>query len=87
MTSLPLYLNANLRCIETGHAADALMQRAGVAAAEWAAPLAGEKNRPILVLAGPGNNGGDAFLTKCGLIYPCRTEPFPGITCRFNDSG
>ncbi len=61
MTSLPLYLNANLRSIETRHAADALMQRAGVAAAEWAAPLAGEKNRPILVLAGPGNNGGDAF--------------------------
>jgi hydroxyethylthiazole kinase-like uncharacterized protein yjeF len=37
------------------------MQRAGVAAADWAALLAGERNRAILVLAGPGNNGGDAF--------------------------
>lgn len=61
MTSLPLYLNASLRHIETRHAADALMQRAGLAAAEWAAPLAGKMNRPILALAGPGNNGGDAF--------------------------
>src|SRR5574343_2009482 len=61
MTSLPLYLNTKLRRIETRHAADALMQRAGAAAAEWAAVLAGEKGRAILVLAGPGNNGGDAF--------------------------
>src|SRR5574343_2102638 len=61
ITSLPLYLNTKLRRIETRHAADALMQRAGAAAAEWAAVLAGEKGRAILVLAGPGNNGGDAF--------------------------
>ncbi len=45
MTSLPLYLNASLRHIETRHAADSLMQRAGLAAAEWAAPLARE-NEP-----------------------------------------
>lgn len=61
MTSLPLYQNAKLRRIEMAHAADGLMQRAGAAAADWAALLAGEKNRPVLVLAGPGNNGGDAF--------------------------
>ncbi|MDE2440401.1 MAG: NAD(P)H-hydrate dehydratase [Betaproteobacteria bacterium] len=65
MTSSPLYLNAKLRQIETLHGADALMQRAGAAAADWAAPLAGEKNRPILILAGPGNNGGDAFEVAC----------------------
>src|SRR5688572_7522354 len=36
------------------------MQRAGAAAAELAATLAGDKGKDILVLAGPGNNGGDA---------------------------
>lgn len=39
------------------------MQRAGAAAAEWAAALAAERSDPVLVLAGPGNNGGDAFET------------------------
>jgi len=56
-----LYLSPSLRQIENRHAHDALMQRAGAAAADWAAALAGERNRAILVLAGPGNNGGDAF--------------------------
>ncbi|MBS1159846.1 MAG: Protein of unknown function UPF0031:YjeF-related protein, N-terminal [Proteobacteria bacterium] len=37
------------------------MQRAGRAAADWAVELAGQPARPVLVLAGPGNNGGDAF--------------------------
>jgi hydroxyethylthiazole kinase-like uncharacterized protein yjeF len=56
-----LYLSPGLRQIESRHAHDALMQRAGAAAADWAALLADERNRPVLVLAGPGNNGGDAF--------------------------
>jgi hydroxyethylthiazole kinase-like uncharacterized protein yjeF len=38
------------------------MQRAGAAAAELAATLASEKSKDILVLAGPGNNGGDALI-------------------------
>lgn len=50
-----------LRQIEAHYAALPLMQRAGAAAAAWAAELAGERGQPILVLAGPGNNGGDAF--------------------------
>lgn len=37
------------------------MQRAGLAAADWAAELADQRQRPVLILAGPGNNGGDAF--------------------------
>jgi hydroxyethylthiazole kinase-like uncharacterized protein yjeF len=36
------------------------MQRAGAAAAELAAKIASDKSKDILVLAGPGNNGGDA---------------------------
>lgn len=58
-----LYLSSSLRLIETRHAQEALMQRAGLAAADWAGELAGSGDRAILVLAGPGNNGGDAFET------------------------
>src|SRR6185369_14757886 len=56
-----LYLSPSLRLIETAHRHEPLMQRAGSAAAAWAAQLVSRSNRPILVLAGPGNNGGDAF--------------------------
>ena len=59
--STDLYLSPSLRLIETRHSDQPLMQRAGAAAAEWAATLASERNQPVLVLAGPGNNGGDAF--------------------------
>lgn len=56
-----LYLSSNLRQIEARHSDEPLMQRAGSAAADWAAELATDHNQPLLVLAGPGNNGGDAF--------------------------
>ena len=56
-----LYRSASLRQIEAAHASEPLMQRAGAAAADWAAALAAQRERPVLVLAGPGNNGGDAF--------------------------
>ena len=56
-----LYRSASLRQIEAAHASEPLMQRAGAAAADWAAALAVQRERPVLVLAGPGNNGGDAF--------------------------
>jgi hydroxyethylthiazole kinase-like uncharacterized protein yjeF len=36
------------------------MERAGAAAAELAAKLVSETSKDVLVLAGPGNNGGDA---------------------------
>ncbi len=66
----PLYSVAQVRAIE--HAAMAqlppgtLMQRAGAAAAAWALELITEI-KPVLVLAGPGNNGGDALEVAANL--------------------
>ncbi|RTL47683.1 MAG: NAD(P)H-hydrate dehydratase [Rhodocyclaceae bacterium] len=52
-----------LRSIELNHGAEPLMERAGAAAARLAARLQnGLGGRPI-IFAGPGNNGGDAFVT------------------------
>jgi len=58
----PIYLTADIRRIEqaAGDVAPALMERAGAAAAELAAALASDRGKDVLVLAGPGNNGGDA---------------------------
>ena len=56
-----LNLFGTLRHIEALHATEPLMQRAGLAAADLACELATDRNRPVLVLAGPGNNGGDAI--------------------------
>ncbi|HEY3177935.1 MAG TPA: NAD(P)H-hydrate dehydratase [Casimicrobiaceae bacterium] len=38
------------------------MERAGLAAAEVARSMLGDRVGPVVVLAGPGNNGGDAFV-------------------------
>ena len=58
----PLYLSQEIRHIESLHAKAPLMARAGLAAAHQARELMHERRGPILVLAGPGNNGGDAFV-------------------------
>ena len=65
--SEPLYRAADLRSIERAAANQPLMQRAGLAAADLAATLCGDQGAAILILAGPGNNGGDAFEAACHL--------------------
>lgn len=44
-----------------------LMQLAGLAAAELARQLAGDSGKSVLVIAGPGNNGGDALVAALQL--------------------
>lgn len=58
----PLYLTAGIRRIESGNAALPMMERAGLAAAKLARELAAGNGKPVLIFAGPGNNGGDAFV-------------------------
>ncbi|MDB5909870.1 MAG: bifunctional ADP-dependent NAD(P)H-hydrate dehydratase/NAD(P)H-hydrate epimerase [Massilia sp.] len=70
----PLYSVAQIRAIEQAAAATlepgTLMQRAGQAAAAMAlALLAGQANRSVLLLAGPGNNGGDALEAAANLSH------------------
>ena len=61
MSSTPFFRAVDLRRIEAAAAGQPLMQRAGLAAAELATTLCTERGAPVLILAGPGNNGGDAY--------------------------
>jgi ADP-dependent NAD(P)H-hydrate dehydratase / NAD(P)H-hydrate epimerase len=61
-----VFLTDEIREIEhaalTHPATQPLMERAGLAVAERARELLGDKEKRILLLAGPGNNGGDALV-------------------------
>jgi hydroxyethylthiazole kinase-like uncharacterized protein yjeF len=63
MPSFPIYSTSAIRKLEerAALASGTLMERAGLAAAEFSRGLCGDTAKSILVVAGPGNNGGDAF--------------------------
>ncbi len=46
--------------VDAGTSVEELMQRAGKGAAEWVRRISG--GRPVTVLCGPGNNGGDGYV-------------------------
>ena len=62
MTLEPIFRVAGIRAIEHANGAVPLMERAGLAAASLARELLDDRAPRALVLAGPGNNGGDGFV-------------------------
>jgi hydroxyethylthiazole kinase-like uncharacterized protein yjeF len=58
----PIGRVADLRAIERAASGEPLMERAGLAAAGTARELLAGSRPRVLILAGPGNNGGDAFV-------------------------
>jgi len=51
---------AEMALIEDGETVESLMERAGTGAADWIWRVAA--GRPVTVLCGPGNNGGDGYV-------------------------
>jgi len=62
MSLEPIGRVSDLRALEQAATGAPLMERAGLAAAGVAREMASGTNPRVLVLAGPGNNGGDAFV-------------------------
>ncbi len=64
--NIPVYRAGEIRAIEAATVKAqnplGLMERAGLAAAQIARDVIADGGRGVLVLAGPGNNGGDAFV-------------------------
>ncbi len=64
-TADPILTVAQMRAaeqalIDGGETVSSLMERAGTGAADWVWRIAG--GRPVTVLCGPGNNGGDGYV-------------------------
>lgn len=57
---------AEQSAIDAGTSVETLMERAGAALAEAAVGFAGPK--PVLILTGPGNNGGDGYVAARHLV-------------------
>src|SRR5512135_3362260 len=86
LVSPPLFTAADIREIDRNwadaHPDRPLMGSAGAAAAELAGTLASESGGPVLILAGPGNNGGDALVAArhlsaqgCRIAVVSRADP------------
>lgn len=73
-------LRAVERAFQAQNPGQSLMARAGQAAAQWVGELTGDRPDPILVLMGPGNNGGDALVCARELMalgYGCLCVGLP----------
>ena len=68
MRPIPVLTTEELRAVESGAGAERLMIAAGRAVAEAARALAADTGQTILVIAGPGNNGGDAWVAADALL-------------------
>ena len=62
VNSLPICNTAAIRALEQRASGEPLMEMAGTAAAGQARLLVPRIVDPVTVFAGPGNNGGDAFV-------------------------
>ncbi len=58
----PLYTTAQIRAIEQTAGTAGLMEKAGLAVATLARDMLGDDGTGVLIVAGPGNNGGDALV-------------------------
>jgi len=83
MRSEPICRVADIRAIEASVADQPLMERAGLAAAAVARDMLAGRRARVLVLAGPGNNGGDAFVVARHLA----SWFFDVIVCARDGSG
>ncbi|MGH8700896.1 MAG: NAD(P)H-hydrate epimerase, partial [Burkholderiales bacterium] len=88
-----VFLTAEIREIERAALAQPssqpLMERAGLAVAEYARELMGDKEKRILLLAGPGNNGGDALVAARHLKqwWFDVTVVYPGAEAKLPENG
>ena len=63
----PLYLSSDIRQLEQLESGGSLMAKAGLALATLAQEIAADNADPILIVAGPGNNGGDGLVAALHL--------------------